>query len=33
LEFGFAQDIATGFFRESLQADQRGISNCCADGS
>lgn len=30
LEFGFAQDVAAGFFGELLQPDQGCLADCCA---
>lgn len=31
LEFGFAEDVAAGFFRKALQTDQRSVANRCAE--
>jgi hypothetical protein len=28
LELGLAQDVASGFFGETLEADERGLANC-----
>lgn len=29
LEFGFAEDVATGFFGKLFEADEGGFADCC----
>jgi len=33
LEFGFAEDVAAGFFRELLEADERRLANGCVESA